>query len=153
MKIIPVNPITPSPAVEASRSGRQKNASPDFASILARTGPKADTPAAVTPMARSGFTAPVRTLADQDLLASTASLLDELESYQEMLADHRVSLRDLAPGLANIEKLAAHVAELTSDRSEEYLAREHPVKAIAVQVAAAAYQEIARFNSGVYSQG
>lgn len=145
MKIIPLNPPLSPPVLESPRIGPVKKETPDFATVLAEAQAQKKGVTSSRPLVQPGVALSPSAPAEGDLITTAGSLLDALEGYQRLLADQRVTLRELARALAGVEEFTARLTRLT-----EELEPEHPVKSLAVQLAATAAQESARFYSGAY---
>ena len=75
-------------------------------------------------------------------------LLDELESYQQMLADPAATLKMIHPVVEQMEKQAAGAEELLNQMPEG-----HPLKMILEETLQSISQEIEKFNTGCYVDG
>ena len=77
--------------------------------------------------------------------AEAQRLLDELESYQQMLADPAATLKMIHPAVERMEKQAAGAEELLNRMPEG-----HPLRMILEETLQNISQEIEKFNAGYY---
>jgi hypothetical protein len=98
----------------------------------------------------TGPLAPMGVQSGPETTADTVAqkLLDQLEDYQQLLANPAVSLKGIQPAVEQMEKQAVDTRALISGIPEG-----NPLKTIIQDTLANINQEIERFNSGYYVDG
>lgn len=126
-----------------------KPGQPAFADVLRKAadgGAAApQKPAAPSPGMRIATAPPVAAAAPTQVHAATDRMLAAMERYRNLLGDGRVSLRQLAPALREVEAELHRLEPLAAS-----LPADDPIKQIADHTMVLAGKEIARFMSGAY---
>jgi hypothetical protein len=145
MKIHSGDPSAGLPRVQQKPAGEAGSSA--FSEVLAKVcGPRqAEHSAAVSSAA---FLRPITADLSCQLHQGAEQVLDAMERYRALLADSRITLRQVEPALNELRKAAGDL-----DPVVEALPADHPEGQVARQVLLTAAVEIARFDRGEYVNG
>ena len=144
MKIDSDKSVQPNLPLKRAAS-KLKDGAPSFAQVLEKSVETSASGDVRPPLSVQPVIKPMMASSSQRLYEQTDRMIDALEQYQTLLADNKVSLRDVAPALQRVKKEFETLAPLV-----EGLPQSHPMKQVASETVMTTAKEIARFEGGAY---
>ena len=144
MKITNDNNLQPNAPVRKNRSVSGEGTQP-FANVLdksigATSTERVQSTAAIQPVIRPIMEVPV-----EHIFTHTDRMIDAMESYQQLLSDSTIALRDVEPAIQQMKSEFRSLEDLVDETPDA-----HPMKQIASETLLTAAKEIARFEGGAY---
>ena len=144
MKITNDNNLQPNAPVRKNRSLSGKGTQP-FANVLDKTigttsTARVQSTAAIQPVIRPIMEVPV-----EHIFTHTDRMIDAMESYQQLLSNTTIALRDVGPAMQQMKREFRSLEDLVDEMPDA-----HPMKQIASETLLTAAKEIARFEGGAY---
>lgn len=127
---------------ESSVSGERDSA---FSRVLENSVKASSAKSAQPALSMQPVIRPMMEVPMEQVYTQTDQMINALDQYQRLLADDRLSLRDVDPAMQQMKRELKTLEPLA-----ETLPPSHPMKAIVSETVLTAAKEIARFEGGAY---